>query len=547
MAGNIMRTPIIQKEIMSIWNEQIPISKGILIDECTSVGAALYGYYSHFGKLNMDSFNKIYEFNNYEVYCNLNNYSDTNIIQLIRRVGCEDIQKDDEMCFNVNSELTLDYYYNQNETKYFSNHNYLYKYVLNINELKRIDDQIEMNKYSLNHNFINNNMTFKFSSFYELVENQKTKRKVKTIDNPEKFIQLIEGGIYLPKDNNERIINKLKQKVEEHNLFDKNHYDYSIDRNNLTKKIYKHKENIQKTIIEKEKKEKYLKKIIDFEKKVREIENLKVSVDEKKKQLNQTKNELEVFEEELNTEFKEQKKIEKEKREKELNEKKEKIKEEIINYLKKEKEKYEDKKKYEHPKNEDSEIIENSEDNDEENNLQKKLNDETKEIKNKIAQEKKNNELTRIITPNGNNNNEEKKEEQENNNSEKKEEEKKNEIEYSIIIEDKENIINIIEDFEKKIIKKIDDLKEINKLDEIKINYPKKIEETINNHKMKNFKEKIDNLIRDEKNKKNSKYLEILKNLKKNTNNFEDLEKANNQLESIALLLEKENKQNNLK
>jgi hypothetical protein len=342
---------------------------------------------------------------------------------LIRRVGCEDIQKDDEMCFNVNSELMLNYYYNQDETKYYLNHNYLYKYVLNINELKRIDDQIEMNKYSLNHNFINNNMKFKLSSFYEFVENKKTKRKVKTIDNPEKFIQLIEGGIYLPKDNNERIINKLKQKVEEHNLFDKNHYDYSIDRNNLTKKIYKHKENIQKTIIEKEKKEEYLKKIIIFEKKVREIENLKVSVDEKKKQLNQTKNELEVFEEELNIDLKEQKRIEKAKREKELNEKKEKIKEEIINYLKKEKE-------------------------------------------------------------------------------------KKNEIEYSIIIEDKENIINIIEDFEKKIIKEIDYLKEINKLDEIKINYPKKIEETINNHKMNNFKEKIDNLIHNEKKKKNSKYLE---------------------------------------
>ena len=88
-------------------------------------------------------------------------------------------------------------------------------------------------------------------------------------------------------------------------------------------------------------------------------------------------------------------------------------------------------------------------------------------------------------------------------------------MEYSIIIEDKENIINIIEDFEKKIIKEIDYLKEINKLDEIKINYPKKIEETINNHKMKNFKEKIDNLIRDEKNKKNSKYLRNIKEFKK--------------------------------
>ena len=106
------------------------------------------------------------------------------------------------------------------------------------------------------------------------------------------------------------------------------------------------------------------------------------------------------------------------------------------------------------------------------------------------------------MTPSGNNINEEKKEEQENNNSEKKEEEKKNENEYSIIIEDKENIINIIEDYEKKIIKEIDDVKEINKLDEIKMNYPKIIEETINNHKMNNFKEKIENLIRDEKKRK---------------------------------------------
>ncbi len=64
----------------------------------------------------------------------------------------------------------------------------------------------------------------------------------------------------------------------------------------------------------------------------------------KKKQLNQIKTELEVFEKDLNIYLKEQKRIENEKREKELNEKKEKIKEEIINYLKKEKEKYEDKK-----------------------------------------------------------------------------------------------------------------------------------------------------------------------------------------------------------
>ena len=64
---------------------------------------------------------------------------------------------------------------------------------------------------------------------------------------------------------------------------------------------------------------------------------------------------------------------------------------------------------------------------------------------------------------------------------------------------------------------------------------------------MNNFKEKIDNLIHNEKKKKNSKYLDILMNFKKNTKNFEDLEKANNQFQSIALILEEENKKNNLK
>ena len=53
MAGNIMRTPIIQKEIMSIWNEQIPISKGILIDECTIIQNELC-------QLGMNIFQKVF-------------------------------------------------------------------------------------------------------------------------------------------------------------------------------------------------------------------------------------------------------------------------------------------------------------------------------------------------------------------------------------------------------------------------------------------------------------------------------------------------------
>ena len=44
MAGEIMRNPDFQNLSEEIFN--IQISKTILIDECTSVGAALYGYYN---------------------------------------------------------------------------------------------------------------------------------------------------------------------------------------------------------------------------------------------------------------------------------------------------------------------------------------------------------------------------------------------------------------------------------------------------------------------------------------------------------------------
>ena len=44
MAGEIMRYPDFQNLSEEIFN--IQISKTILIDECTSLGSALYGYYN---------------------------------------------------------------------------------------------------------------------------------------------------------------------------------------------------------------------------------------------------------------------------------------------------------------------------------------------------------------------------------------------------------------------------------------------------------------------------------------------------------------------
>ena len=66
IAGELMRTPILQQITEEVFN--IKISKGILIDECTSVGTSLYGYYIN-NKLPISTFKNIYDFNYYKINC----------------------------------------------------------------------------------------------------------------------------------------------------------------------------------------------------------------------------------------------------------------------------------------------------------------------------------------------------------------------------------------------------------------------------------------------------------------------------------------------
>ena len=69
MAGELMRTPILQNKVSKCFNN-ISISKGILIDECASVGAALYGYYIN-DKLPISTFKNMFGFNYYQFIVNL--------------------------------------------------------------------------------------------------------------------------------------------------------------------------------------------------------------------------------------------------------------------------------------------------------------------------------------------------------------------------------------------------------------------------------------------------------------------------------------------
>ena len=68
IAGDLMRTPILQKMIE---DKNLKISKTILIDECTSVGAALLGSFNY-NSFPIHELNNIYEYNNQKFFGEFN-------------------------------------------------------------------------------------------------------------------------------------------------------------------------------------------------------------------------------------------------------------------------------------------------------------------------------------------------------------------------------------------------------------------------------------------------------------------------------------------
>ena len=69
MAGDLMRTPVLQNIVKKITN--LDVSKGIIIDECPSLGASLYGAYIN-DKFPLPKFEGIASFCMYSILCTIN-------------------------------------------------------------------------------------------------------------------------------------------------------------------------------------------------------------------------------------------------------------------------------------------------------------------------------------------------------------------------------------------------------------------------------------------------------------------------------------------
>ena len=79
MAGDLMRTPILQKTVQKVTGKDL--SKGILIDECPSIGASLYTSLIN-GDFPIPQFKGISDYNMYSILYTLNG-NDKKIYTLI--------------------------------------------------------------------------------------------------------------------------------------------------------------------------------------------------------------------------------------------------------------------------------------------------------------------------------------------------------------------------------------------------------------------------------------------------------------------------------
>ena len=202
MAGEIMRTPILQKIIESVWNEQFPISKGILIDECTSIGAALYGYFTNVGVLPMKHFKKIYEYNNYQILSIINR--DFSTKKCIRKCDCnEDLQSIKINIENLN-DINLRYYYDGNQIKYISNQNLLFENKIHIDKNKKM-----INTLYVNHHVKENQLNYNIIGAYVFKNSNKDEEIRNKYEISQEKIELVNGFLL-----NENKINEKKMRFK---------------------------------------------------------------------------------------------------------------------------------------------------------------------------------------------------------------------------------------------------------------------------------------------------------------------------------------------
>ena len=250
IAGELMRTPIIQQILI---DNKLTISKTILIDECTSVGASILRSFEikDFPLKEL----KIFEFYNYnEIRYEIENFNDVlfpkgKIIDRKKRIDLKDFISDQQKCINIKFYLSENMNNNYNDNLI---DDYLVEYKIDLfNQFrKNLIFEIEIDEEL---NFINGKL---ISDKNEIMIKDDENIKSGLIYNINK-----EKNNFLTQNRN--YINS--QKIKDHN------YDLFVsEKSNISKLIYKVKAIIDNKNL-------YNEKIIiqDLDRRLRNLNNNK--------------------------------------------------------------------------------------------------------------------------------------------------------------------------------------------------------------------------------------------------------------------------------
>ncbi len=265
MCGELVRTPKLQEIVKEV--TKLDISKKILIDECPSVGAALYGYYKY-GNFPINTFEKFYEYNYYKYEC----YQE--LIPIDNKVNIDKLIKiqQKEKLYEYLDKDYFDHFYLNLPKEYFNkikivNIKLKYKDIPEIKDFIDNLDLYEINvqlqeivKLNPNHNdimkllYCSNDM-FEISFKSLLEENYKKLITKNGLITEKKLIK--EGN------------GELKEQLERHKEKDKDYTKFIMKKNKVSIKLYKYKPDINSL-----NNPEYKNEIIEIERELRNVKNI---------------------------------------------------------------------------------------------------------------------------------------------------------------------------------------------------------------------------------------------------------------------------------
>ena len=240
MAGELMRTPILEKTIKEI--TKIEMSKTILTDECLSAGCSLYGALLK-GCFPIKNFKGIYHLNHYSI---LQSTNDGQIEEFISNHS--QIPEFKSLIFDKNAlgdKLIISFYHNKNEIK-----DYLYTNDDNNENVLLVSYEIissELLKQYPNINQIK--VCFLIDNIGEVhinkIESIINKDNAVKINLNKNIIKIAKRGLYLSQSQKNKIIAGLS--YSENSIFkkDQDFLEFSTKKNDLESTLYGVKNLIQ--------------------------------------------------------------------------------------------------------------------------------------------------------------------------------------------------------------------------------------------------------------------------------------------------------------